>query len=201
MGVSKYLRFLSVFLKAAHVLKQLNLPPVQNSCSAVWGIKDNPHGHCSSEQHWGSGGWAGGSLAVPTRAVTASVEGNCLWVTAKAQGRGEPGSCCCGAQSTPQSPWGQLPCRKGCSGEFWPAALTVLHECHLLHVLCPSLSAWMQRLLWAWAPLDAVCSVPPLSSLVFCLFQGSTVLNYWIFGYYMPEDDWQLKSELVLDAV
>lgn len=38
--------------------------------------------------------------------------------------------------------------------------------------------------------------------LVFCLFQGFTVLNYWIFGYYMPEDvDWQLKSELVLDAV
>lgn len=24
--------------------------------------------------------------------------------------------------------------------------------------------------------------------LVFCLFQGFTVLNYWIFGYYMPED-------------
>lgn len=41
----------------------------------------------------------------------------------------------------------------------------------------------------------------PLSlQLVFCLFQGFT--NYWIFGYYMPEDvDWQLKSELVLDAV
>lgn len=63
------------------------------------------------------------------------------------------------------------------------------------------LSAWMQRMLWAWAPQDAVRREPPLSSLVFCLFQGSTVLNYWIFGYYMPEDDWQLKSELVLDAV
>ena len=24
--------------------------------------------------------------------------------------------------------------------------------------------------------------------LVFCLLQGFTVLNYWIFGYYMPED-------------
>lgn len=60
------------------------------------------------------------------------------------------------------------------------------------------LPACLQRMLWALGLLLALC----LLSLHFsCLFQGSTVLNYWIFGYYMPEDDRQLKSELVLDAV
>lgn len=176
---------------------QLNLPPVQSSSSAVWGRKKDPLAIFG----WVQGAEPEGPWLSSPGLDCGCMRGSCLWVPAKDQSRAEPGSCCSGAQSPAQSP-GAAPLQEGLywavpGQQPWLSCTTVTScTCSALPLL-----AWMQRVLWAWAPGEAACCVLLSVHLSSVFFQGSTVLNYWIFGYYMPEDDWQLKSELVLDAV